>query len=200
MSRRITYALTLALALAAGAGGAAALAVSVAAARTFALQIAPHALVTPQTGTPVREAIVVNPAGHAVYTLSSDSERHPACTSANGCWSFWPPARTTARHPAAAPGIRGKLTVWRHAGIRQLVLNGHPLYAFSVDKARDVAGGEGLNSFHGVWHVVRTSHSSSPVGTVTGTTTTGTTPTYTSTTPTYTYTTPTYTNAPSPGY
>ena len=188
MRTRLAYGITVAVAGLAGVG--AAWVVSIAAAGTFTLQIAPHATVKPQTGAPVSEAIVVTGAQRAVYTLSSDSARHPACTKAGGCWQFWPPVKA-GRHPTAARGIKGKLTVWRHDGIAQLVLAGHPLYRFAADSAKDTAGGEGIASFGGTWHVVRTSKSSSSVTT----TQTSTTPTYTYTTPTYTYNTPTV-----PGY
>ena len=188
MRTRIAYGVTVLVAGLAGVG--AAWMVSIATAGTFTLQIASHATVKPQTSAPVTEAIVVTSAQRAVYTLSSDSPRHPACTKAGGCWQFWPPV-LAGRHPTAARGIKGKLTIWHHGGIAQLVLAGHPLYRFAGDSARDTANGEGITSFKGTWHVIRTSRSSSPAMT----TPTSTTPTYTYTTPTYTYTTPTV-----PGY
>jgi predicted lipoprotein with Yx(FWY)xxD motif len=159
--------------------------VSLALARSFALSIANAATVTnANTHASVRENIVVNGKRHAVYTLTGDSMKHPLCTAKNGCFQFWPPVTTTAKKPAAAPGIRGKLGIWHRNGFAQLTLNGHPLYTFVEDKRANDANGEAFHGFGGTWHVLRSKGASHQVSS---------TPTTTTTTPTYTapgYTTP----------
>ena len=56
-----------------------------------------------------------------------------------------------------AAGISGRLDVWRRDGVLQVLLAGHPLYTFTVDHKRNVATGEGIRSFGGVWHVIKAS-------------------------------------------
>lgn len=128
--------------------------VGVAIARTFTLQIAKNAKVTNQSGTTKTEKIVVNPHGFALYTLSGDSKSHPKCTSANGCFLFWPPLKvSSAKHVSKAPGIKGKLGVWHRDGFFQVTLAGHPLYRYAGDTHSHHATGEGVVSFGGTWHV-----------------------------------------------
>ena len=77
--------------IAALTGFAVAALVGVAAANTFTLQVAKGAKVTNQSGSTVRENIVVNSRGFAVYDLTGESKTHPECTKAEGCFKFWPP-------------------------------------------------------------------------------------------------------------
>jgi predicted lipoprotein with Yx(FWY)xxD motif len=166
--------------------------VAVAVAKSFVLQIAKTAKVTNQSGSTARENIVVTPRGHAVYTLSGDSKRHPKCTKSNQCFSFWPPVTVSSSKKMSKPaGIKGKLGVWRRNGLRQLTLAGHPLYRFATDTSRDHATGEGIKTFGGTWHVIETKGSatrSMPAPpTTTTTTTTSSTTTSTSTPCVYCY-------------
>lgn len=128
-------------------------AIAFAATRTFTLKLARHAKVTDVQGKTTRMNVVTNRHGFVVYTLSGDSPRHPKCTS-SVCLQFWPAVTVgSAKKPTKAPGISGKLAIWKHAGMRQVTINGHPLYTFSGDAQRDVATGEGIVSFGGTWHV-----------------------------------------------
>lgn len=152
--------------------------VGVALAKTFTLNVAKDAEVM-SNGATMGEPIAVTSKGLAVYTLSGDSKRHPECTSANHCFSFWPPVTVaSAKHLTKASGIRGNLGVWRRDGFNQLTLNGHPLYRYVGDGAqRDFASGNGINSFGGIWHVVAASVPGGSAGPSTSTTTTTTAPT-----------------------
>jgi hypothetical protein len=82
----------------------------------------------------------------------------------------------SARRLSKAPGINGKLGVWRRDGLLQVTLGGHPLYTFAGDSQRDAATGNGIHSFGGTWHVIKT--------TATGATTTPTAPAAPTPTPT----------------
>lgn len=169
------------------AGFATAALVGVAVANTFTLQVAKNASVTNQAGTTKAESIVVTTRGRAVYTLTGDSARHPECTKANSCFSFWPPVTvSSAKALSKAPGIRGKLGVWHRNGFFQVTLAGHPLYRYAADSQRDSAAGEGVNGFGGTWHVVKAAVGGTPTSGGTNntmtTTSTSTTPTTTSTT------------------
>ncbi len=101
-----------------------------------------------------QEPIAVNSRGLAVYELLPETTRHPLCTMNSGCLSVWPPVKAGSGHPTKARGVKGRLATFRRDGFSQLTLNGHPLYTFVGDGGRkDVATGDGLHSFHGVWHV-----------------------------------------------
>jgi Secreted repeat of unknown function len=54
--------------------------------------------------------------------------------------------------PAAGSTVSGKFSVLTDANGRQVLYNGHPLYAFVKDKASSDANGEGVNAFGGTWH------------------------------------------------
>jgi predicted lipoprotein with Yx(FWY)xxD motif len=181
--RRIRNRTCLVLAALTALTGAAFTALAVA--RTFTLSIAKNARVTNVSGATTRANILVNSRGLAVYTLTGDSARHPECTRANGCFTFWPPVKVaSARKVSRAAGVKGRLGTWRRDGFLQLTLNGHPLYTFSQDRQKDHATGEGLHTFGGTWHVSRvgsastgsTGQSQPPM--TTGTTTTPTYPPY----------------------
>ena len=140
---------------------------SAAIAGTFSLQVVKNGTVRNQSGTVRQARIVTNSRGFAVYELRGDSQRHPECTSANGCFSFWPPVTvSSAKHLTKAHGISGKLGTWRRNGFTQVTLAGHPLYRFAPDTKRGVATGEGVRAFGGTWHVVRAAGAGSgPAGT-----------------------------------
>jgi predicted lipoprotein with Yx(FWY)xxD motif len=168
----------------------------IAAARTFTLQVARHAPVTSAGGGTTRAAIVVTAGGFAVYELSGDGRRDPKCSRANGCFNVWPPATTrSARTLSKAPGITGKLGIWRRGRILQLTLAGHPLYMFAGDSHKREAAGDGIRSFNGTWHVVRPTASipNQTSSSSTSMTTTATSPTTGSTTSTGSGTTTTTT-------
>ncbi|MBV9050740.1 MAG: hypothetical protein JOY58_20930, partial [Solirubrobacterales bacterium] len=172
-SRRIAFGLTVAL-----AGFIAAAMVAVAIANTFTLSISKNAQVKSANGKTARENVVVNARGFAVYTLSGDSPSHAKCTAANGCFRFWPPVKVaSAKSLSKASGVSGKLGVWRRNGLMQVTLGGHPLYTFADDTHRGLATGEGLQSFHGTWHVIKASSAKAPAAGSGTTPTTETPPT-----------------------
>jgi predicted lipoprotein with Yx(FWY)xxD motif len=156
-NRRLQRRLALPAAAVAGLTVVVVVAVATAAAQTTpTLQVAKGAEVSSALGSTATETIVVNGRGRAVYDLSGDSARHPKCTGANGCFAFWPPVTvSSARGARKAGGVSGRLGTWRHGGIIQLTLNGHPLYTFLNDHHADAAIGEGIHGFNGVWHVLR---------------------------------------------
>lgn len=161
------------LAAVAALGFATAALVSVAAATTFTLNVAKNAKVVNQQGQSIHENIAVGLKTRAMYTLTGDKKSHPECTAKNHCFSFWPPVTVAAgKHPTKAAAIKGKLSLWKRNGFSQVLLNGHPLYYFSLDHKAAVATGEGVVSFGGTWHVVK---ADSPGGGTTSTMSTGTT-------------------------
>jgi predicted lipoprotein with Yx(FWY)xxD motif len=105
-----------------------------------------------------KHTLLVNGSGRAVYLLTGDSVSHPTCTSA-ACLAAWPAVTTTSAKPTLGKGVTGKLTVWKHGKLHQLVLNGHPLYTFAADKSADSAKGQGLKDGSAVWELLTASGS-----------------------------------------
>ena len=166
--------------IAALAGLASAALVGLAVAKTLTLQVANGASVTNRSGTTRTEGIVINAKGRAVYTLSGDTTRHPKCTKANHCFSFWPPVTvSSAKSLSKAAGVKGKLGTFKRNGLTQVTLGGHPLYTYAGDHKRANATGEGITAFGGTWHVVKDASSgqgSSSTGPAMSTPTTTTSP------------------------
>jgi predicted lipoprotein with Yx(FWY)xxD motif len=179
------------------AGFATAALVGVAIAKTFTLQVAKNASVTNQSATTKTENIVVTRSGRAVYVLTGDSTRHPKCTKANGCFSFWPPVTVSStKKLSKAPGIRGKLGVWHRNGFLQVTLAGHPLYRYAGDSQKGSATGQGIHTFGGTWQVIKTATAVGGTTTQAGATSPMTTTTTSTMTTTTTSTTTTTTTSP----
>jgi predicted lipoprotein with Yx(FWY)xxD motif len=100
--------------------------------------------------------MLVDSAGKSLYTLTDASGKAVACTGQ--CLTFWPslllPSGSTTA--TGASGITGLATVSAGGGT-QVTENGLPLYHFSGDTTAGAANGEGIASFGGTWHVVKSS-------------------------------------------
>ncbi len=96
------------------------------------------------------ESILTNAQGMTLYYFLSDTSKTVACTSSNGCASFWPPLLAGTGTPTASGSLPGTLGVLDGANGKQVTYNGHPLYTFSQDKAPGDTKGEGIM---GKWHV-----------------------------------------------
>ena len=85
--------------------------------------------------------------GMTLYTLTSDGAAVP-CTDT--CAAVWPPLIAKGT-PKAAKGVK-RIAVTSTGQVTQA---GLPLYRFASDTAKGDANGEGIDSFGGVWHVVK---------------------------------------------
>jgi predicted lipoprotein with Yx(FWY)xxD motif len=166
----------LAAAVAGVAGATVGVVAGVAIAKTATLHVAKNAEIKNVFGATTPKSLVVNGRAFPIYELSGDSKAHPKCTKANGCLSVWFPVTvSSARKLSKGPGVPGKLGTWRRKGMLQVTLNGHPVYTFATDSARQ-ATGDGVISYGGTWHVVPAAGAgggSTTSGTTTGGTTTG---------------------------
>jgi predicted lipoprotein with Yx(FWY)xxD motif len=126
-------------------------------ARTLTLNVARNAKVTSfKTQVTTLQNIAVNSRGRAVYTLSGETTHHVECIRASGCLSIWLPVTAkSAKSLSKAKGINGKLRIWHRGNIRQVTLNGRPLYTFIMDKSRNSAVGQDITHFGGTWKVVK---------------------------------------------
>ena len=97
---------------------------------------------------------LVDGTGDTLYTLTN-AGKPVACTGQ--CATLWPPLLLSAgaATPKSEVGVSGLGTVAMNGGI-QVTEHSDPLYRYSGDKAPGDANGEGLQSFGGVWHVIRT--------------------------------------------
>lgn len=96
------------------------------------------------------EPVLVNANAQTLYYLSADTATTVACSGQ--CATFWPPLLLPSGDPSSGGSLPGKLSVLTDPNGRQVLYNGHPLYAFVKDKASGDANGEGVNAFGGTWH------------------------------------------------
>ena len=84
------------------------------------------------------------------FTEDKPGSGRSACTG--NCAKAWPPLAAPVRAPAGVrlPGPLGVIT--RPGGIRQVTINGYPVYLYAGDKAPGQAAGNGVG---GVWHVIK---------------------------------------------
>ncbi len=134
------------------------------------------------------EAVAVGPAGYAVYTFQGETTHHIICKKTSNpttnCWAFWPPVSVSSAHGLSKPaGIHGHLGSFRNHGLRQLTLNGQPLYYFTPDLSshnKRLATGDELKTYGSIWHIVVAHVGTTPAssGAGTGSTGTSTAPSY----------------------
>jgi predicted lipoprotein with Yx(FWY)xxD motif len=116
--------------------------------------------------------ILVDGQGRTLYTLTNNGKA-VACSGA--CATVWPPALLPSGQNSvtAGSGVNNVSTVSANGG-QEVAFNGLPLYRFSGDASAGAANGDGINSFGGIWHVVKIGGGSSGSGsTGGGTATTG---------------------------
>jgi predicted lipoprotein with Yx(FWY)xxD motif len=100
-------------------------------------------------------SVLVNAQGQVVYSFTKNGTA-VACTS--GCLAIWPavtvPSGTTT--PTGGPGV-GTLGTTTANGPTQVTVNGLPLFTYAGDTGPGVANGNNVNSFGGIWKVVKAS-------------------------------------------
>jgi predicted lipoprotein with Yx(FWY)xxD motif len=87
-----------------------------------------------------------------LYYYSAD-KRHSGKSACTGtCATAWPPLAAPVKAPAGVrlPGKLGVIT--RPNGVKQVTLNGYPLYCYIGDKTAGQVTGNGIG---GAWHVIK---------------------------------------------
>jgi predicted lipoprotein with Yx(FWY)xxD motif len=99
--------------------------------------------------------ILVDGQGRTLYTLTNNGAA-VSCTGA--CLGIWPPSLLPSGQTTVStgPGVSNVTAVGATGGM-QVAYKGLPLYRFSGDVNAGAANGDGINSFGGVWHVVKVS-------------------------------------------
>ena len=102
--------------------------------------------------TPAGGTVLASSRGLTLYTYSADKPHSgkSACTGA--CATAWPPLAAPVKAPEGVhlPGKLGVIT--RPNGLKQVTLNGYPLYLYVGDKSPGQAAGNGIG---GSWHVIK---------------------------------------------
>jgi predicted lipoprotein with Yx(FWY)xxD motif len=122
--------------------------------------------------------VLVNSKGHTVYLFMKDKGGKSSCTGK--CATFWPPL-VSAGTPTSGAGLKAALLsrTKRANGTMQVTYNKHPLYTFSLDKAKGQTNGEGQVAFGAKWEAVSAKGAAVTVAPAAVTPTTTTIPTYT---------------------
>ena len=115
---------------------------------------------TVHTGHALGRAVLVNRAGHTLYSLSAENSHHFICTSS--CTSLWHPL--TVKRGTKPTGAKMLGTTRRPGGATQVTYRGRPLYAFVEDHKPGQAKGEGFRDV-GTWHVAAVKTATKPAQT-----------------------------------
>ena len=96
--------------------------------------------------------VLASSRGLTLYYYSEDKPHSGKSVCTGACAMAWPPLAAPVKAPAGIrlPGKIGFIT--RPNGVRQVTLNGYPLYFYAADKAPGQAKGNGIQ---GSWHVIK---------------------------------------------
>jgi predicted lipoprotein with Yx(FWY)xxD motif len=96
--------------------------------------------------------VLVDGSGRSLYFSDQEKAAHKVLCRSSACEAIWTPLTVPAgRQPSGPAGVAGKLTaVSRPGGVRQVALNGAPLYTFEFDHSSGELNGNGQqDSFDG---------------------------------------------------
>jgi predicted lipoprotein with Yx(FWY)xxD motif len=90
--------------------------------------------------------------GLTLYYYAQDKPGTGTSACTGGCATAWPPLTAPVRAPAGVkmPGPIGMIT--RAGGVKQVTINGYPVYYYAEDMAPGQAKGNGEA---GKWHVIK---------------------------------------------
>ena len=96
--------------------------------------------------------VLASGGGLTLYYYAEDKPGSGKSVCTGSCAVAWPPLAAPVRAPAGVrlPGPLGVIT--RPGGVRQLTINGYPIYRYAGDKAPGQATGNGIE---GAWHVIK---------------------------------------------
>jgi predicted lipoprotein with Yx(FWY)xxD motif len=96
--------------------------------------------------------VLASSRGLTLYYYTEDKPGSGKSVCTGSCASAWPPLVGPVRAPAGVrlPGPLGMIT--RPGGVRQVTINGYPVYRYAGDKVPGQAAGNGIE---GAWHVIK---------------------------------------------
>ena len=97
-------------------------------------------------------AVLASGRGRTLYYYTEDKPGSGKSVCTGSCASAWPPLAAPVRPPAGVrlPGPLGVIT--RPGGVRQVTINGYPIYTYAGDKGPGQDTGNGIE---GAWHVIK---------------------------------------------
>jgi predicted lipoprotein with Yx(FWY)xxD motif len=110
---------------------------------------------TLQTAKVGKSNLLVNSSGRTLYLLSSEKGAKIKCSG--GCLNFWPPllVADSVTHVSVGKGVMGKVGfVARGATMKQVTVNGYPVYTYAGDTKAGTTTGEGVKALGGVWYAL----------------------------------------------
>jgi predicted lipoprotein with Yx(FWY)xxD motif len=95
--------------------------------------------------------VLASSRGLTLYYYGEDKPHSGKSVCTGGCATAWPPLAAPVKAPAGVrlPGKLGVIT--RPNGVKQVTLDGYPLYRYTGDMAPGQATGNGVE---GSWHVI----------------------------------------------
>ena len=105
-----------------------------------------------KTETTKAGTVLASPGGLTLYYYTEDRPGSGRSSCTGGCAAAWPPLAAPVRVPAGVhlPGPLGVIT--RPDGIKQVTINGYPIYRYADDTRPGQAAGNGAE---GKWHVIK---------------------------------------------
>jgi predicted lipoprotein with Yx(FWY)xxD motif len=105
-----------------------------------------------KTETTRAGTVLASSHGLTLYYFTADKQGSGKSACAAACATAWPPLAAPVKAPRGVhlPGPLGVIT--RPNGVKQVTLNGYPLYFYVGDKAPGQVGGNGIG---GSWHVIK---------------------------------------------
>ena len=96
--------------------------------------------------------VLASSRGRTLYYYAGDKPNRGTSACTGACATAWPPLAAPVKAPAGVhlPGKLGVIT--RPNGLKQVTLNGFPLYFYVGDKSPGQAAGNGIG---GSWHVIK---------------------------------------------
>ncbi len=96
--------------------------------------------------------VLASSRGLTLYYYTEDRPGSGKSVCTGSCASAWPPLAAPVRAPAGVrlPGPLG--VIIRPGGLKQVTINGYPIYTYTGDKAPGQAAGNGIE---GAWHVIK---------------------------------------------
>jgi len=102
--------------------------------------------------------ILVDGSGRTVYEFAADKPGVSNCTGS--CLQYWPVVTPPATLPASVPGVDATIgEITRSDGMKQVTVNGWPVYRYYKDTKAGATGGQGTNINGGYWWVLSPSGS-----------------------------------------
>jgi predicted lipoprotein with Yx(FWY)xxD motif len=104
-----------------------------------------------KTETTRAGTVLASSRGLTLYYYTADKPHSGKSVCIATCATAWPPLAAPVKAPRGVrlPGPLGVIT--RPNGVKQVTLNGYPLYFYVGDKAAGQAAGNGVG---GSWHVI----------------------------------------------